>query len=99
MIIEYFNTGPHRATLVTGEDRNTQSGTGILGGLRNTWIGFLLSPLSTETTIDVGTAGLIVSIGAKASHTLELLYGKEELDHRDAAQSRPYTLSGAPTPI
>lgn len=78
MIIDDFNTGPHRATIMTGEDRDTQSGTGILGGLRNTWIGFLLSPHGTATTIDVGTAGLIVSTGARASHTLELLYGKRK---------------------
>lgn len=77
MIIDDFNTGPHRATIMTGEDRDTQSGTGILGGLRNTWIGFLSSPFNTETTIDVGTAGLVVSTGACASHRLELLYGKK----------------------
>lgn len=78
MIIDDFKTGPHRATLITGEDRDTQSGTGIIGGLRNTWIGFLSSPFNTDTTIDVGTAGLIVSTGAGASHRLELLYGRKD---------------------
>ncbi len=57
MLIDDFRTGPHSRTLRAGEDRNTQSGPGILGNLRNTWISFITNPFDTPVTIDVGRGG------------------------------------------
>jgi hypothetical protein len=78
MLIDDFATGPHGAALVTGEDRDTQSGTGILGGFRNTWLGFISSPFSTPVQLDVGSTGLIIASGPGATHRLELMYGKRD---------------------
>ncbi len=91
MIIDDFTTGHHRAELLSGEDRDTQSGTGILGGFRNTWIGFISSPFGTPVKIDVGSTGLILASGPGASHCLELLYGKKTW-----TQEAPLNLNLAP---
>jgi hypothetical protein len=76
MIIDDFITGPHRALVRTGEeDRHTQTGAGILGGLRNTWIGFITNPYDTLVNIDVGTRGLVLATGPRAAYRMELTYG------------------------
>jgi len=75
VIIDDFQTGPHQATLIAGEDRSAQSGAGIVGGLRNTWVGFISNPFGTPVTLDVGTNGLIIGTGPQAGHRLELAYG------------------------
>lgn len=77
MMIDDFTTGPHGADLVSGEDRSTQSGTGILGGYRNSWLGFISSPHGTPVKLDVGSAGLILASGPAATHQLELVYGRK----------------------
>ena len=91
MIIDDFTTGPHRAELLSGEDRDTQSGTGILGGFRNTWIGFISSPFGTPVRFDIGSTGLILATGPGASHRLELVYGK-----KDWTEAAPLNLNLAP---
>jgi hypothetical protein len=75
-MIDDFTTGPHEAELVTGDNYHTQSGTGILGGFRNTWLGRISSPFGTPVKLNVGSAGLIIASGPGATHQLELVYGR-----------------------
>lgn len=75
MLIDNFNSGPHQAELLTGTDRDTQSGDGILNNLRNTWIGFIENPYNAPVTINVGSRGLIIGSGPKTAHRLEIAYG------------------------
>jgi hypothetical protein len=77
MILDDFLSGPHTATVPSGQDEDVQPGL-MIGGKRFTRL-LIDSTFGHPGTISVGgPGGLVVSTGVDVFHRLEVGYGSQE---------------------
>jgi hypothetical protein len=81
LLIDDFTTGPHQVTLPHGmssrseDETDVQSGS-MIGGFRKTAFLIPSNPFNQHGTLDIRRGGpMLVDMGTRVSHRLELVYG------------------------